>query len=193
MANKPAINLLFGLVIAALGSAALFSAYVNRNRPVVLEAAPATTADKLPEGHPSLDTASQIQSLEDLSRKDPGNPDYRIQLGNAYYDMGQYQKAIDAYQEGLKLRPQDAAVETDLGTCYHYLGQSDRALGVLDHVLLHQPAYSQALFNKGIVLLDGKKDAKGAIAVWEELLRGNPGFPKRAEVEQRIRQLKSGN
>jgi tetratricopeptide (TPR) repeat protein len=193
MLRKSAVDLLFGFIIAILAVAALYSAYANRNRPFILDAGPAMAENaSLPEGHPPLDAAAQIQSLEDLSRKDPGNPDYRTQIGNAYYDLGQYQQAVVAYQESLKLKPQDPGVETDLGTCYHYLGQSDKALGVLDNVLKYNPSFPQALFNKGIVLLDGKKDAKGAIAVWEELLRANPGFPKRSEVEQRIRQLKSG-
>ena len=193
MLRKSAVDLLFGLIIALLAVAALYSAYGNRNQPVILDAGPATVGNEsLPEGHPPLDAAAQIQNLEDLSRKDPGNPDYRTQIGNAYYDLGQYQKAAAAYQESLKLKPQDPGVETDLGTCYHYLGQPDQALGILDNVLKYNPSFPQALFNKGVVLLDGKKDVKAAIATWEELLRANPGFPKRSEVEQRIRQLKSG-
>jgi tetratricopeptide (TPR) repeat protein len=193
MLKKSAVDILFGLIIGLLAIAALFSAYTNRNRPVVLDADPAMAENaKLPEGHPPIEAPNQIQNLEELSRKDPGNADYRTQVGNAYYDVGQFQKAAEAYQESLRLRPQDPGVETDLGTCYHYIGQSDRALEILDNVLKYSPSFPQALFNKGIVLLDGKKDAKGAIAAWEELLRANPGFPKREEIEQRIRQLKSG-
>ncbi len=193
MIKKSAINTVFGLIIALLASAALLSVYLNRNRPAILESAPTMAqSTKLPEGHPPLDVANQIQSLEELSRKDPANPDYKAKIGNAYYDLGQYEKAISAYEESLKLRPRDAGIETDMGTCYHFLGQPDKALGVLDDVLKYNPNFPQALFNKGIVLLDGKKDVPGAISVWEELLRTNPGFPKRAEIEQRIRQLKAG-
>jgi tetratricopeptide (TPR) repeat protein len=193
MLKKSAVDMLFGLIVGLLAIAVLFSAYANRNRPVVLDAAPAMAENaKLPDGHPPVEAASRIQSLEELTRKDPGNAGYRTQIGNAYYDMGQFQKAAEAYQESLNLRPNDPGVETDLGTCYHYIGQSDRALEILEKVLKYSPSFPQALFNKGIVLLDGKKDAKGAIAAWEELLRANPGFPKREEIEQRIRQLKSG-
>jgi cytochrome c-type biogenesis protein CcmH/NrfG len=193
MLKKSSVHLLFGLIIGLLAIAALLAAYLNRDRPAVLDAAPSMAENaKLPEGHPPIEAANQIQGLEEMSRKDPGNADYKTQIGNAYYDLGQFQKAAEAYQESLKLRPKDPGVETDLGTCYHYLGQSDRALEILENVLKYNPGFPQALFNKGIVLLDGKKDKNRAIAAWEELLRSNPAFPKRAEVEQRIRQLKSG-
>jgi len=126
-----------------------------------------------------------------MSRSDPQNADYKVQMGNAYYDLGQYQKAIDAYQQSLAIRPQDPDVETDMGTCYHFIGQPDKALELFDHVLQYRPDFPQALFNKGIVLVEDKKDIRGGIAVWEELLRTNPSFPQKAQIEQRIRQLQS--
>jgi len=89
------------------------------------------------------------------------------------------------------LRPQSPSVETDLATCYHLLGQHDRALEILDKVLQYRPHFAQALFNKGIVLHSGRNDLKGAIAAWEELLRTNPNLPQRADIEQRIEQLKA--
>jgi hypothetical protein len=46
------------------------------------------------------------------------------------------------------------------------------------------------MFNKGVILADAKKDVKGAIILWEDLLRSNPNYAQRAELEQRIRQLK---
>jgi tetratricopeptide (TPR) repeat protein len=130
-------------------------------------------------------------TLEQMSQADPQNADIKIQLGNALYDAGQYQKAAESYEQSLKLHPQNPGVETDLATCYHYLGQHDKALEILDKVLQYSPGFAQALFNKGIVLQEGKKDPQGAIAVWEVLLRSNPNFPQRAEIEQKINQLKS--
>jgi tetratricopeptide (TPR) repeat protein len=89
------------------------------------------------------------------------------------------------------LKPQDPSVETDLATCYHNLGQHDKALEILNQVLGYRPHFPQALFNKGIIFLSGRQDDKAAIGVWEELLRTNPDYPMRAELEQRIRDLKS--
>ena len=74
--------------------------------------------------------------------------------------------------------------------CLHYIGQSDKALETLDAVLGYSPGFAQAMFNKGIILANAKKDTKGAIRIWEDLLRSNPDYPQRSELEQRIRQLK---
>jgi tetratricopeptide (TPR) repeat protein len=106
----------------------------------------------------------------------PENPEYHTQIANLYYDGALYEKAAAHYQQSLKIRPQDPSVETDLATCYHYLGLDDKALEILDKVLRYSPDFSQAKFNKGIVLVNGKKNIKSGISVWEELLRSDP-FP----------------
>jgi cytochrome c-type biogenesis protein CcmH/NrfG len=189
------VNLVFGTAVFLLAAVAAVSMYVNRNLPVIREAPGAGDAAqaRLPENHPPIETASQAVALEQRSRAEPDNADVRIQLGNAYYDMGQYQKASEAYEAALKLSPQNAGVETDLGTCYHELGQHDKALAILDRVLQYQPGFAQALFNKGIILQMGKKDVKGAIAAWEELLQANPNYPQKADVEHRLDQLKAAS
>ncbi len=179
-------------MVLALAGVALFSMYQNMGKPVVQEAPasdPASTT--LPENHPPLEAANRLTELEKMSAGDPQNADYTTQIGNTYYDLGQYQKAADAYEASLKLRPGDPGVETDLATCYHFLGQEDKALKMLNTVLQDRPDYPQALFNKGIVLIDGKHDPAAGIAVWESLLRSNPGFPQRALIEQKIRTLRS--
>jgi tetratricopeptide (TPR) repeat protein len=192
--NRKLVNVVFACVTGLLGAVALWSIYSNKDMPVIRETPePESMAgSKLPEGHPPIDASNKLAALEEMSSKDPQNPDYKTQLGNTYYDLGQYQKAIEAYQASLKLRPQDPSVETDMATCFHILGQHDKALEILDKVLRYRPDFAQALYNKGIVLLNGKNDTKAGIAVWEELLRSNPNYPQRANMEQKIRQLKSG-
>jgi cytochrome c-type biogenesis protein CcmH/NrfG len=186
------INLVFSVVMAVLGIVSAVSMYAGRARPVIREAPqPVSEMEtQLPENHPPIDISNQLRSLEEMSRSEPGNAAHRIQIGNIYYDMGQYRKAIDAYETALKLKPRDAGVETDLATCYYSIGQSDEALRILDRVLQYQPNFPMAMFNKGIVLQSARNDATGAIAVWEALLRANPDFHQRADLEQRIAQLK---
>ena len=144
----------------------------------------------MPANNPPIDAAERLAALEKMSAQDPQNPDHQTQVANLYYDLGQYEKAADFYERSLKLRPKDPNAETDLAVCLHYIGQSDKALETLDAVLGYSPGFVQAMFNKGVILASAKKDTKGAINIWEDLLRSNPNYPQRSELEQRIRQLK---
>ena len=187
------VNLVFGVVVGLLACMAGVSMYLNRNLPVIREA-PETSlpsGSKLPENHPPIDAANRVDALEQASRNEPGNAAIRVQLGNAHYDMGQFQEAAEAYEECLRLNPGNPEVETDLATCYFELKQNDKALAILDKVLQYQPKFGQALYNKGIVLSAGKNDLKGAIAAWEALLQTNPDYPRRAELEQKINSWKA--
>jgi tetratricopeptide (TPR) repeat protein len=144
----------------------------------------------MPVNNPPIDAAERLAALEKMSAQDPKNPDLQTQVANLYYDLGQFEKAAVFYERSLKLRPKDRNAETDLAVCLHYMGQSDKALETLDAVLRYSPGFAQAMFNKGIILANAKKDTKGAISIWEDLLRSNPDYPQRSELEQRIRQLK---
>ena len=182
------MNLLFAAVVAALGLTAA-TIYFNSDRQQ--HQVQPSAGSELPEKHPPLDLAERIGALQQLSAREPENPDYPAQIGNLYYDSSQYDKAAEYYQRSLDIRPRDPNVETDLATCLHYLGKDDRSLQMLDNVLAYNPGFTQAKFNKGIVLIEGKKDVKGGISVWEDLLRSDPGYAQRAELEQRINQLKA--
>jgi cytochrome c-type biogenesis protein CcmH/NrfG len=191
--NKQLLNAVFAVVVIGLAAVAIGSYVSSKDQTVILKSAAPDVAGNasLPENHPPLDAVRNLAALEQLSRENPQNADYRTQLGNTYYDMGSYQKAVEAYQESLRLRPHDPNVETDLATCFHYLGQHDKALDLLEAVLRRRPDFNQALFNKGIILQVGKNDPNGAIGAWEKLLQVDPDHPLRSELEKRILELKS--
>jgi len=184
------MNLIFGTAVAVLAITAGIFLFSGADRPASRESGPAA-ATEMPENHPPVDATGRITALEQLMAREPQNPDYPSQIGNLYYDVGNYEKAAEYYQRSLALRPGDASVETDLATCLHYLGHDDKSLEVLDNVLRYNPGFSQAKFNKGVVLVEGKKDIKGGIAIWEDLLKSDPTYSQRAEVEHRIQQLKA--
>ena len=190
--SKLGMNLIFGLVVAILGTTVLTSLIRNRNSSTVLPPAAAESrSDALPENHPPIDAANKLMTLEQMAAKDPQNADYRTQIGNVYYDLGQYDRAADYYRQSLGIRPRDPQVETDLATCLYYTGRNSEALRILNKVFEYSPGFRQAMFNKGVVLINGEKDVESGISVWEELLRLDPAFPGREELEKRISQLKA--
>jgi tetratricopeptide (TPR) repeat protein len=185
--NKFRLNLVFALIVSALGIIAIGSALMRSNHLT----ASISSQNRLPKNHPPVDFSKELADLEQLSAKEPENADYQTRIGNIYYDMHQYDKAVVYYQKSLDLQPRNPNIETDLAACFHYLGQYDRSLDILNKVLGYRPDFPEAMFNKGIVLISGKKDVKGGISVWEDLLRSNPDYPRKAEIRQSIDQLKA--
>ena len=122
-------------------------------------------------------------------KKNPSDYDALIQLGNLYYDARQYPSAIQNYERALTIHPENADVRTDMGTAYWYAGNVDKALTEMQTSLKYRPG-SQTLFNLGWIRWQGKADPKGAVEAWEELLKDNPTYPQREQVEQNIAKAK---
>jgi tetratricopeptide (TPR) repeat protein len=179
ISSRLGINLVFGFVVALLALTAAVALYENSH-----------PADNQPAQPAAPAAAKKMAELKRLAGQDPQNSYYPAQIGDIYFDMRQFDNAADYYQRSLTIHPQDPNIETDLATCYHYLGRHDKALEILDNVLQYSPGFSQAMFNKGIVLAYGKGNEKDGIAVWEDLLRADPNSPRKAEIEQKIGQLK---
>ena len=140
-----------------------------------------------------LKQAADTQAAPLLARlkTEPTNATLLANLGNIYYDAKQYPQAIEYYERSLKSQPADTSVRTDLGTAYWYNGDADTAIAQFQKSLTYQPTKADTLFNLGIVELQGKKDAKKAIAAWQKLLDTNPGYPNKEKVLQLIAQAQN--
>jgi len=190
-ASRKQINGVFALIVAGLIMATILFA-IRYEEPVIPSSGSnVTTGAALPENHPPVDVAQKLTELIRMSEEDPQDADIHSQIGNIYYDMGDYDQAIVSYRQSLNILPNQPYVETDMATCFHYLGQDDEALKLLDNVLQYSPGFIQALYNKGVVLIHGKNDLENGIQAWEKLLQLDLDPARRAELEQNIEQLKS--
>ena len=122
--------------------------------------------------------------------KRPNDVEAVVNLGNVYYDGEQFSEAIKYYQRALEINPNNPDVRTDLGTAYWYLGDADRALTEFKKSLKIRPNHPGTLFNMGIVEWQGKMDPSGAVVTWQELLKENPDYPQRRQVEDLIAKAK---
>lgn len=190
--SRRGIHFIFAAIVTGLGLTAVLSMYMGSSAPAIrTDASTVASSEAMPEEHPPADIADKLAGLIELSMENPQNADIRKEIGNLYYDLGEYDKAVDYYRRSLNIQPGDPHVETDLATCLYYLGRYDEALEILDAVIKKRPDFPQALYNKGIVLIHGNNDIQGGIAVWEHLMETDLEPAKRAELEQSIRQLKS--
>ena len=135
-----------------------------------------------------VDKAAQPM-LEALKRN-PKDAETLAKVGNLYYDAQLYTRAIEYYQQALRITPSNVDVRTDMGTALFYMGDADKALAEFQKSLSYQSNHPNTLFNTGIVKWQGKKDTTGAIAAWEQLLKTNPGYPERQKVEDLLNRAK---
>lgn len=189
--SKTQINVVFALLSAGLLITTIMAAV--RYEGHIIRPSNRTTASgtSLPENHPSVDMTEKLAELIRLSQGNPQSAGIQAQIGNIYYDMGEYDQAVVAYGKSLDIQPNQANVETDLATCFHYLGKDDEALKGFDHVLSYSPGFVQAMYNKGVVLIHGKNDIEGGLRTWEKLLQLDLEPAKRAEIEKSVQQLKA--
>jgi tetratricopeptide (TPR) repeat protein len=120
----------------------------------------------------------------------PDNFNTIAQLANLYYDGRQYPEAVKYYQLAVKIQPTNVDVLTDLGTSLWFLGNADGAIAEFQKALTFRPDHPGTLFNLGVVRWEGKLDPKGAVQAWEELLRLNPNYPQKQEVQEYIDRAK---
>lgn len=113
-----------------------------------------------------------------------------VKVANMYYDGRQYNDAINFYRRAVKLQPKNADIVTDLGTAIWYTGDADQAISNFEQALKISPGHAGTLFNLGVVRWQGKGDPKGAIQAWEELLKANPNYPQRQQLEDFIAKAK---
>lgn len=122
--------------------------------------------------------------------KEAPNQEYvsLVNVGNSYFDQGKYEQAIESYEKALRIIPDDPNVLVDLGTSYFYQRNSnpDKAITMYDRALQISPNFRNALYNKGVILREGKRDYVGAKAVWKQFLKYYPSGEQAENVRRWI-------
>jgi cytochrome c-type biogenesis protein CcmH/NrfG len=148
---------------------------------------------------PSLEQMKQMadKKAEPLLAKlksDPNNSGLLLQVGNIYRATHQFKDAISYYDKAVQADSKNVAARNEMASCLYYTGDADGALAQLEQSLKDDPKNADALFNLGVIRLDAKKDAKGAVSAWQQLLRSNPELDahKKAEVQKAIADASKG-
>jgi len=127
----------------------------------------AASSSEPPEGgSPLADIKVQnvdLSPLEDAVKANPGDAGARLKLANALEDTHNYDRAVSAYRDYLKLKPKDPDARTDLGICYFQKALADsanRGTFLHDAAVEMEAAFNSAphphqpsAFNLGVVYL----------------------------------------
>ena len=158
--------------------------------PAQAAAAPAPNA---PSERAAILDENKVKALKSVAEQQPGNAQPRAELANLYFDAERYDDAINWYQAALKITPDDVNLSTDLGVCYYYTNQPDKALLQLSHSLSIDPKHTKTLLNIGIVKAFGKQDLEGATKVWQQVVDLGPDTPEGQAAKRALDTLKSAH
>ncbi len=141
---------------------------------------------------PTLDQMKQMgdkkaEPLLEKMKSDPNNSDLLIQVGKIYVATHQFKEAASYYDKVLQVNPKNVAIRTEMASCLYYAGDVDGAISQLQQALHYDPKDANSLFNLGLFKWQGKKDDKGALAAWQQLLKSNPQLiPERKAQVQKL-------
>jgi cytochrome c-type biogenesis protein CcmH/NrfG len=137
----------------------------------------------------------QAEPLLAKLKDDPKNADLLIQAGNIYFSTHQFKEAAVYFAKSLEVKPKNIPIRTQLASCLYYDGDVDGALKQLEQSTADDPKDANSLFNLGFIRWQGKKDTKGALAAWGQLLRTNPQLEpaKKAQVEKLMADVRQSN
>jgi tetratricopeptide (TPR) repeat protein len=95
--------------------------------------------------------------------------------GNAYYNKGDYDRAIADYTGALRIDPNYASAYNHRGNAYFFKGDYDRAIADYTGALRIDPNDASAYNHRGNAYFN-KKDYDRAIADYTEVLRIDPNY-----------------
>jgi tetratricopeptide (TPR) repeat protein len=93
--------------------------------------------------------------------------------GNAYTTKGEYDRAVQDYDQSIKLDPGYARAFNNRGVAYQKKGEYDRAISDFDEAIKLDPNYASALANRAETYL-GKGDYERAVRDFDEAIRVKP-------------------
>jgi len=73
-----------------------------------------------------------------------------LDRGNSYYRSGEYQRAIKAYNQAIRLDPKFAMAYNNRGLAYGHKGQHDKAIADYNKAIEITPRDAEAYYNRGV-------------------------------------------
>lgn len=97
-----------------------------------------------------------------------------LEEANAAFNQGDFAQALAGYKKILESDPQNLEALTQIGVLLTRGEHHDEAIKTFDRVMSIQPNYPHALFEKGLVLFQGKRQPREGVKVWERLIETAP-------------------
>ncbi|MGI8431813.1 MAG: tetratricopeptide repeat protein [Chthoniobacterales bacterium] len=107
-------------------------------------------------------------------------------LANWNYDRQNWAHAIEHYERAIAGGIDNPDVRTDLGNCYRFLGQPEKALAQYQLAQTQNPQHENSLFNQISLFSDLLNDKNRAAAAARDFITRFPLSPQAAKARQQL-------
>ncbi len=107
-------------------------------------------------------------------------------LANWNYDRQNWTHAIEHYEQAIALGADNPDVRTDLGNCFRFLGQGQKALEQYQTAQKQNPLHENSLFNQISLFSEVLHDKERAASVAREFLARFPQSPRAESARQLV-------
>jgi cytochrome c-type biogenesis protein CcmH len=118
-----------------------------------------------------------------------GAPATLLEAGKQAFAKQEFAKAIESFKQVLAQEPNQPEAHAYMGFILLHAGHGDGALLAFDKALAAAPDFPMALWGKGMVLYQDKKDYAGARVALEKLLQLMPPGEERNEVTKVLAEI----
>jgi len=125
------------------------------------------------KGSVKISGCSRLLKLEKLDPKSRATAYFY--RGNGYYFLKQYRRAIQDYNEAIRLNPRYAVAYANRGSAYGDLKQYPRAIQDQTEAIRLIPGFALAYYNRGSTY-DDLKQYRRAIQDYNKAIRLNPRY-----------------
>ncbi|KAF0147966.1 MAG: TPR repeat-containing protein [Ignavibacteria bacterium] len=155
------------------------------DKPAYVQSADNMSADpNNPHAGHNLNQLEEINTLQKTVDANPNDMTSLVNLAHLLNDSGFKEKAIERYEQYLKMNPRAADVWVDMGVCFYELGKNEEAISKMEKALTIEPKHQIAHLNLGIVNLSSGNKEK-AQGWWKKALEINPT----SEIGKRAQEL----
>jgi hypothetical protein len=110
-------------------------------------------------------------------------------LADWNYDRQNWPHAIEHYQEAIARGLDNPDVRTDLGNCFRFTGEPQKALEQYKIAQTQNPMHENSLFNQAGLFAEVLHDDQQALAIAHEFLTRFPRSPRAESAKQLIGRL----
>ena len=118
---------------------------------------------------------NDITAAEIAVDNNPDNFELYIELGMAYFEANQFDKAMNAFEQSIDLNPSAVAAHNGVGRVYYHLGPVQAAIDAYERAIELDKQYKDPYYGLGILYFSKVGNYEAAIETFQRALEHHPG------------------